>query len=58
MSMDDARQDVNTFDIRMAGHIDKVEEKKRSRLVSQPRAPEQHSMKKAFWERQDQFASN
>lgn len=29
MSMDDARQDVNTFDIRMAGHIDKVEEKKK-----------------------------
>lgn len=29
MSMDDACQDVNTFDIRMAGHIDKVEEKKK-----------------------------
>lgn len=29
--MDDARQAVNTFDIRMAGHIVKVEEREREK---------------------------
>lgn len=36
----------------------KKKRKKKAALVSQSHAQEQHSMNKAFWERQDQFVSN